>query len=484
METEETKKIRRVEQILIRRGSKKYKKLYKFLDTLCFYAKDHYNMMNFEMRQSFLENDGDASKIPSYYDKASEFCKLGDTQERIGSVSTQDITKTFMESWKSFKKITLEFEKDPEKYCKKRGIDPELLTKTTEKGIPLGKPKMPKYLDKDKGRYIFVARGRSFKPYSTDKYICSVKILNNLYKKITGEEKFVINSYRKRITTEQDGGTAKLNQVRIVPKADAYVIEMIFEITLEKSVIYEDKYRTKETRKEEAKTEKISDRTAAIKLGVNDFLTLVNNFGESPLILSGSAFKPIIDAYIERKAYLTSIATTVNNVHTTRQIQRLSNKVTRQTKYIANMYSKYIVEWCKKNQVTDVVLMKTKGMKQGLTSKYAGLIPTAICENQLLYKLEEAGISVKDVNGSNTKNTSFLDLEPTEKKYENKNRIKDGIFMSNDGIKINSSVNTTFQAMRKRYENAFTKENISSVKIEPLIYTVIDNKLKLTNNTK
>lgn len=466
MKKDEERKIRRVEQLVIRKGSK-YKKMYKFLDKLCFYSKNHYNMINYEMRKLFLGNGCKADEIPSFFDKQAEFCKLGDTQALIGSRATQDITKSCMETWKSFKKTTLEFEKDSEKYCKKRGIDKGLLEKTNENGIPLCKPKMPKYLDKEKGRYIFTINGGCFKPLDDDMFVCSVKILNNLYESITGEDKFCFVSYRRRI----EGDNVKLNQIRVVPKADAYVIEMIYEIKVDADLEYESKYRTKEERNEQAK-EDIADRAVAIKLGVNDFITVVNNFGESPFIMDGDAFKPFIDTYLNKRAELTSIATTVNGVHTTRRLQRLSNKITRQTKYIANMYSKFVVDWCKEHDVQEVILSKTKGMKQGLHSKYAGLIPTAICESQLIYKLEEAGINVKDVSSASTKSTSFLDLEPVDKKYENKERVKDGIFTTNRGTKINSSVNTTYQMMRKRHENAFTADSVKNAKIEPVLYTV------------
>ena len=271
-----------------------------------------------------------------------------------------------------------------------------------------------------------------------------------------------------------EGDNAKLNQIRVVPKADAYVIEMIYEIKVDADLEYESKYRTKEERNEQSK-EDIAERAIAVKLGVNDFITVVNNFGESPFIMDGDAFKPFIDTYLDKRAELTSIATTVNGVHTTRRLRRLSSKITRQTKYISNMYSKFVVDWCKEHDVKEVILSKTRGMKQGLHSRYAGLIPTAICESQLIYKLEEAGINVKDVSSASTKLTSFLDLEPVDKKHENKERVKDGIFTSTNGIKINSSINTTYQIMRKRHENAFTADSVKNTKIEPVIYTVENN---------
>lgn len=474
----DAQKVRRVEQQMIRKGSK-YKKLYKFFDKLCFISKNHYNTVNYELRQRFIENDGKPESIPSYFDVSTEYRKLNGTQDLIGSSPASCITKSIIDTWTGFKKSVIEFEKNPEKFCSVRGIDKELLTKTNDKGIPLCKPSMPRYLDKEKGRYIFIfeGEGRGFKCVD-DKgtYACTNKAINRIYQDATGESVLMLKSYRK----EKECDKATLKQIRIVPKPDAYMLEFIYEIILEKEVTYESRYRTKEERAEQAKTETISDKTIAIKMGVNDFVTVVNNFGESPFILSGDSFKPIIDEFIDKKAGLTAIATTLNGVYTTKRIQRLSYKLTRQTKYISNMYSKFIVDWCKEHDVTDVVLVKTKGMKQGLTSKYAGLIPTAICENQIKYKLEEAGINVKDVTSKSTKSTSFLDLEPVETKYENKTRIKDKMFVSNKGIKINSSVNTTYQAMRKRYANSFSEKDMETVKIEPIYYAVVkEGSLKL-----
>ena len=463
--------VRRVEQVLIRKGGK-YKKLYKFFDKLCFISKNHYNSICYDLRSKFIESDGDLNVIPNFF-SASGYRNLNGTQDLIGSDAASCLTKVVIDTWQGFKKTTIEFEKDPEKFCKKRGIDVKLLEEVDEQGIPVAcKPSLPKYLNKEKGRYVFVVSGHSFKELNSEGgLICRNKRINKIYKDTTGEDKLILQSYKKG----KDGDNLVLKQVRVVPKPDAYMLEFVYEVSLSTPVEYENKYRTKAEREEQAKNETISDKAVAIKFGINDFITIVNNFGKAPIIFTGDVFKPIIDEFVEEKARLSSIAKSLNGVNSTKRIQRLSFKLTRQTKYLANLYSRYVVNWCLEQGVQEVILAKTKGMKKNISSKYAGLIPTMVCESQLIYKLEEVGINVKDVSSKSTKNTSFLDLEPVETKYEDKSRIQDNTFTSNTGIKLDASINTTYQIMRKRYANAFSEEDIDNICIVPECYSVIKN---------
>lgn len=456
--------VKRIEQILIRKGSK-YKQLYKFLDKLSFMSKNLYNNITYCMRQDLIDNKFDYSKIPSFFDKNAEYCALPAGKDVLSQSVAEQIVKIVMESWTSFKKISIEFEKDPEKYCLKRGLDKELATKLRKDGTPVCKPSMPKYLDKEKGRYIVAFRGRNFKICEDGYLECTVKRINSICKEITGEESLKFKSYKVQQYYKEN---AQLKQVRIVPRADAYVIEAVLDIKIPDEYVFEEnKYKKKEEREKEAKEDNVPNRVVSIKTGYSYFATVVNNFGEKPFSLLSESFIDMILKYSKDKARLQEIAKELNGVESTRRIRRLSFKFTRRTKYISNCYSKYIVDWCVANKVEVVILGKSKGMKQGMSggnSNINGLLPIAIFENQLKYKFETAGIKVIEVSTAYTSRTSFLDLDPVVK--TTKSKVKDGKVVSRDGTELSTHINSAYQLMRKRYNKVFNEDNIKDARLD------------------
>jgi len=76
------------------------------------------------------------------------------------------------------------------------------------------------------------------------------------------------------------------------------------------------------------------------------------------------------------------------------------------------------------------------------------------------YKAMLAGIKVIKVNESYTSGTSFLDNErPIKSKYNKSRRKYRGLFISNEGIKINADINAAMQIIRKFAKN----ENIEKI---------------------
>ncbi len=68
------------------------------------------------------------------------------------------------------------------------------------------------------------------------------------------------------------------------------------------------------------------------------------------------------------------------------------------------------------------------------------------------YKAEEYGIAVILTEESYTSGTSFIDNEkPSKENYNKKRRIHRGLFVSNQGIKINADLNGAYQILRKAF---------------------------------
>lgn len=188
--------------------------------------------------------------IRQAFTKENEIIKANDIQKLMqgmdcykecGSQAAQKTIQMVDKVWKSFFKANKDYSKHPEKY--------------------LGRPKIPKYLDKN-GRQVFILKNTQ----------CSLKdgMFRISYKPF--------NQYT--VPTHADG---KLMQCRFVPKGEYYIMEIVYEI-------------------EVPDCSEEMDRICAVDLGVENFITVVNNFGEQPFIIKGGALKSTNQYYNKQKA--------------------------------------------------------------------------------------------------------------------------------------------------------------------------------------
>ena len=93
--------------------------------------------------------------------------------------------------------------------------------------------------------------------------------------------------------------------------------------------------------------------------------------------------------------------------------------------------------------------------------------------NMLKYKCENNGIKFIEVVENYTSGTSFLDNEePCKKNYNKQRRIYRGIFVSNNGVKINADVNAAYQILKKAIPEAFV-DGIEGVYLHPTIIKLV-----------
>ncbi len=91
----------------------------------------------------------------------------------------------------------------------------------------------------------------------------------------------------------------------------------------------------------------------------------------------------------------------------------------------------------------------------------------------LVYKCENVGIKFIQHEESYTSGTSFLDNEtPVKENYDKSRRVYRGMFISNNGIKINADVNGAYQIMKKVIPDVFNK-GIEGVGLHPVQMKVI-----------
>ena len=321
-----------------------------------------------------------------------------DCYKECGSQAAQKTIQMLDKAWKSFLVSIKDYSKNPNKY--------------------LGKPKIPKYLKKD-GRQVFVLKNIQ----------CSLKdgLFRISFKPFKGYT----------VRTHADG---KLIQCRFVPKGSYYVMEIVYEI-------------------EVPDISETSDRVAAIDIGVDNFITMVNNIGENPIAVKGGVIKSINQFYNKQKANIQSELKKVNGKDWSNKLQKITDKRYEMIKYQMHCISKYVVDWCVLYGIDTLIVGHNdewKQKKQGMQN--FTYIPYELFIQMLAYKCENNGIRFIENEETYTSGTSFLDNEdPVKENYNKERRVHRGLFIADCGKKINADVNGAYQILKKVIPEAFSK---------------------------
>ena len=394
-------KINRIETHRI----KKTGKIFPLIDELCWKSKNLYNYSNYIVRQEFIKTSKEkeaglrenAAWI-GYYD----LCKLAkdsDPYKNIGSNVGQQTLRVLDKNWKAFFKSIKDYGKNPSKYS--------------------GRPKMPKYLDKENGRYELILTNDKFK--IKDGYIYfswnPLKAMNNRFK----------------TTLSAD---VKLMQIRFIPKNGEYKMEVVYETDV-------------------PSPQPISTRIAAIDLGVDNLMTVTTNCGIQPIVINGKPLKSINQYYNKKIAEMQSDLKKNHNKDYSNKMRNFTAKRNRKVDDYIHKATKKVVDFCSENNIDTLVCGYNTGWKQDTNigkqnNQKFTQIPYLSLVSRLAYKCEDAGIVFKQTEESYTSGTSFLDGEsPIKENYNKSRRVHRGLFVSNNGTKINADVNGSYQIMKK-----------------------------------
>lgn len=392
---------------------KKSHKGFKIIDELCFQSKNIYNEANYLMRQKFIES----RKVIKRFDM-QVIMKDMDCYKALGSNTGQVTIQMLDRNWKSFFVAIKDWSENPSKY--------------------LGKPKIPKYLRKD-GRFV-------------------VGLTNNKFKIVDGYIRF---SWKKlyslnHIFKTQIPDTAKLMQIRFVPRGIYYVMEICYQMEVPNCM-------------------EGFEKVASIDIGVENFITMVNNIGEKPIVIKGGVIKSINQYFNKKKSKIQSELKRCNNKDWSKKLEKLNCKRYEMIKYQMHCISKYIVDYCVLYNIDTLVVGHNKKWKQkNIGKQNFTYIPYELFINMLKYKCENNGIKVIEIVESYTSGTSFLDNEdPVKENYNKDRRIYRGIFVSNKGIKINADVNAAYQIMKKAIPEALT-DGIEGAYLHPTIINLME----------
>lgn len=383
------------------------------IDAAAFASKNLYNATLYAMRQQFI-----ADQTVIGYGDLDKLMQPTEQYQALPAKVAQWVLKQVCFAWKSYGAAMVAYRANPGKF--------------------LGHPKLPHYLDK---------RGRNLLTY-TEQAISKVALRDGY---------IVCSGVPARIATQQ---TAP-QQVRIVPHATHYTVEIIYEQQLPPADL---------------------DPTAVagIDLGINNLATITSNQpGFVPLLVNGRPLKALNQWYNKRRAAYQ--AKLPDGRHTSHRLDRLTDKRNRQiTSYLHNA-SRRIIDTVVAQRIGTLVIGKNDGWKQEAnlgkrTNQSFIQIPHARFIAMLEYKAALVGITVRRTEESHTSKCSFLDGESVghHDVYMGK-RVKRGLFRTATGKQFNADVNGAYNIITKVVPDAFGNGR-AGVVVHPVRLCLTDRK--------
>ena len=393
------------------------------IDELAFKSKNLYNAANYVIRQSFIYGWGYVN-----YNEMNRLMKSHEAYKALPAKVSQQILMVLDNNWKSFFEAVKAYKADSSKFT--------------------GHPKLPKYKDKVKGRNLLVY---------TIQAISSKQLRSGIIK-LSGTEL----SIKTKVNTD------RICQVRLVPKCDSYVVEVIYN--------------------EPESTTKDNDFVAGIDLGLNNLVALTSNQpGFIPLLINGRPLKSINQFYNKRKSHLQSRLK--GSRKTSSRIQRLTRCRNQKVDNYLHHASRMIIDILVAQQIGTLVVGKNAQWKTDInlgkqTNQNFVNIPHARLIDMLEYKAFLVGMKVIVQEESYTSRANFLGLDPipvygkteAEPVFTGK-RIKRGLYKTSTGELINSDVNGAYNILRKAIPNAFS-DGIGSCVVQPRRVNPLKAKVK------
>lgn len=394
---------------------------YNECDSLCFLSKNLYNSILFNVRQHYFNNKTYLN-LSNSYKLIKENIDYKQLPAKVGNQTLKLVDKNFKSFFSLLKK------KNGGEYDRK--------------------VKIPKYLDKVKGRFIT----------KYEKGALSVKEF-----KKTGRIK--LSKTNINISTGIKDFES-INEVRIIPRNLYYVIEVVYTVP-------------------DVKLKEDNGKYCAIDLGVNNLATMTFNTGDTPEIINGKPLKSINQYYNKKTSEYKSKLEKVNKKHTSKRLSKLSFKRNNKVNDYLHKASKLIVNQLVSKGVHTLIVGQNKEWKQDINNGRKNnqnfvQIPHYKFTQMLEYKCRLVGINVILQEESYTSKASFLsqDFIPTygkgdkgEHKFSGY-RIHRGLYKEKgDRIYINADVNGSYNILRKAIPNAFVN-GIEGLSVNPLIINV------------
>ncbi len=389
-----------VEQHLIRKSDPRY----AAIDQAAFASKNLYNQATYQIRQAYIH---EGNYLP--YAEIFHRVKHLECYQALPRKVSNAILILIDKNWRSFKAALKEWYEHPEKFT--------------------GRPKLPGYKHKEKGRNILI--------YD----------MQALSKKALKRGMIAPSGLDIEIPTKQPRHI--IDQVRIVPRLDGYLVEVVY-------------------RKEEKQAAVDPSLIAALDLGVNTLAAVTSTKqGFQPLLVNGRPLKSLNQHYNKQRAHHQSHLARAKRF-TSRQLDRITTKRTRRINAYLHTASRRIIDRLVVEGIGTLVVGKNPLWKQEVemgrkNNQQFVQLPHARFVEMLTYKAKLVGIVVVITEESYTSKASFLDRDPIptydktrkEKPRFSGKREKRGLYRALDGRRINADINGSYNILRKAFPNSF-----------------------------
>ena len=381
------------------------------IDHKAFLSKNLFNFANYHYRQYFFEHQQKLNFNQLYHlvSKTPDYLALPT------KVSKQ-IIKRLDSAWNSYIGALKEFKKQRDKF--------------------LGKPKIPKYKDKQKGRNILIYP------------------LESVYKKSLKQGICHLSMSEIKIPTS----LKEIREVRIVPKTSCYVLEIVYEKQEEK-VNYE--------------------AIAGIDLGLNNLMAVTTNqTGLSPFLINGKPLKAINSYYNKKRSLLQSALKKRNNQEFSNRLKALTHKRNCRVENYLHTASKRVINWCIENEIGLLIIGHNEQWKQQINmgkknNQQFVNIPHSRLIEMLTYKGQLRGIKVVVTEESYTSQSSVIDNDELPKYGEKKpkfkgKRVHRGLYKTAENKLINADINGSLNIIKKVIPDVFN-QGIKGLPFNPVM---------------
>jgi putative transposase len=391
-----------VEQHCIKKSDPRY----AAIDAAAFASKNLYNQATYHFRQAYIHE----GTWLAYAEVFHRIKHLDCYQALPGKVSNS-ILILIDKNWRAFRHGLKAWVEHPEKFT--------------------GKPRLPGYKHKEKGRFLLIY----------DKQALGKRAF-----KKTG--KLVPSGLPIEIETKV--AWESIDCVRIVPRGSCYVVEVVYTVAEQRAAVDQS-------------------IVAAIDLGVNVLAAITSTQpGFAPRLVNGRPLKDLNHYYNQQRA-LHQSRLAKQHRKTSRKLDRITTKRNRRVNAYLHTASRRIIDLLVQEGIGTLVIGLNKLWKQEVelgkrNNQQFVQIPHRRFVQLLAYKAQLVGIRVIIREESYTSRASFLDLDeiPTydpqrkEKPLFSGKRVERGLYRAKDGRRIQADVNGSYNTLRKEFPNAFS----------------------------
>lgn len=379
---------------------------YAAIDAAAFASKNLYNQATYHFRQAYIHEG-----IWLSYAEVFHRIKHLDCYQALPSKVSNSILIMIDKNWRAHRKGLKEWFEHPEKFT--------------------GKPRLPGYKHKEKGRFLLIY----------DKQALGKRAF-----KKTG--KLVPSGLPVEIETKV--AWESIDCVRIVPRGSCYVAEVIYTVAGQRAAVDQSV-------------------VAAIDLGVNILAAITSTKpGFVPTLVNGRPLKDLNHYYNQQRA-LHQSRLAKHHRKTSRKLDRITTKRNRRVNAYLHTASRRIIDLLVEEGIGTLVIGLNKLWKQRVelgkrNNQQFVQIPHSRFVQMLEYKAQLVGIRVIVREESYTSQASFLDLDemPTydpkrqEKPLFSGKREERGLYRAKNGRRIQADVNGSYNTLRKEFPNAFS----------------------------